>query len=107
MANNSANINKTNNHLSSYLTEQKKKRPCHIYAIGNPGPGLEQTQKWGWVKSVKVVKPVFNDHSRESQSMVKVWSLNTGDLLKQNVLQWLLKMYPFSTSFCLIQVVFL
>jgi hypothetical protein len=36
MANNSININKTNNHLSSLRTEHKK---TTTYDVKNPGPG--------------------------------------------------------------------
>ena len=50
MVNNSTNINKTNNHLSSELTEHKKKRGITTYDIGNPDPGLGHTQKCGGVK---------------------------------------------------------
>jgi len=37
MVNNSTNINKTNNHLSSQLNTKK----FTTYDVGNPGPGLE------------------------------------------------------------------
>jgi hypothetical protein len=47
MDNNSNNINKTNNHLSPQLIEQKN---TMIYDIGNPGPGLGQAQICGVVK---------------------------------------------------------
>jgi hypothetical protein len=43
---NSININKTNNHLSSWLTEHKK---IKTYDVGNPGPGLGQAHKCGRV----------------------------------------------------------
>jgi hypothetical protein len=48
MVKNSTNMNKTNNHLSSYLTEHKKKTMTDD--VGNPGPGLGQAQKCGRVK---------------------------------------------------------
>jgi hypothetical protein len=49
MVSNPTNINKTNNHLSPSLTEHIKTMP---YDIGNPCPGLGQTQKCGGVKPV-------------------------------------------------------
>jgi len=39
MVNNFTNINKTNNHLSPSVTEQKE---TMTYDVGNPGPGLRQ-----------------------------------------------------------------
>jgi hypothetical protein len=50
MVNNSNNINKTNNHLSTQNIEHKKK-PI-TYGIGNSGPGLEQAQQCGRVKPI-------------------------------------------------------
>jgi hypothetical protein len=47
MVNNFTNINKMNNHLSSF--EPKK---IMRYGVGNPGPGLEQAQNCSWVKLV-------------------------------------------------------
>ena len=41
MDNNSININKTNNHLSSQLIEHDKKKGQR-HDVGNPGPGLGQ-----------------------------------------------------------------
>ena len=43
MLNNSTNFNKTNNYLSTYLTEHK----TTIYHVENPDPGLGQEQKYG------------------------------------------------------------
>jgi len=43
MVNNSININKTNDHLSSSLTEHNEKTTT--YGLENPYPGLEWTQK--------------------------------------------------------------
>ena len=48
MVNNPTNINKTNKHLSSQLTERKKTATSDV---GIPGPGLGQVQKYGGVKS--------------------------------------------------------
>jgi hypothetical protein len=42
MVHNSSNINKTTNHLSPSLTEQKKN--ATPYDVGNPGLGLGQAQ---------------------------------------------------------------
>jgi hypothetical protein len=42
MANNSTNINKTNDHLLPQLIEHKK---TTTYDVGNPGSGLGQAQK--------------------------------------------------------------
>jgi len=50
MVNNSININKTNNHLSSQLTECKK--------TYNICPGLGQAQKYGRVKPVNGIPTV-------------------------------------------------
>jgi hypothetical protein len=44
MVKDSTNINKTNNHLSSQLTEHKK-RQQHNYDVGNAGPVLGQVHK--------------------------------------------------------------
>jgi hypothetical protein len=49
MVNNSTNINKINNHLSSLLTEHKKNM---TYDVGNPDSGIGQAQKCGGVKPV-------------------------------------------------------
>ena len=50
MVNNSANINKTNNHISLQPIAHKKK--TMTYDVVNPGPGLGQAQKCGRVKLV-------------------------------------------------------
>jgi hypothetical protein len=50
MVNNSNNINKTNNHLSTQNIEHKKK--TITYGIGNSGPGLGQAQQCGRVKPI-------------------------------------------------------
>jgi len=42
LVNNSSNINKTENHLSSYNTEHKK---TTTYDVRNPGPGLGKAQE--------------------------------------------------------------
>ena len=42
LVNNSSNISKTENHLSSYNTEHKK---TTRYEVGNLSPGLEQAQE--------------------------------------------------------------
>ena len=51
IVNNSSNINKTNNHFSRQFFKYK------TYDIGNPDPGLGQTQTCGGVKPVKVSEP--------------------------------------------------
>jgi len=50
MVNNSTNVNKTNNKLSPQTIEQTKKTTT--FGIGNPGPGLGQTQKYDRDKPV-------------------------------------------------------
>ena len=45
---NFTNINKTNNHFSSELTEQNK--VTTTYEVGHPGSGFGQAQKCGSVK---------------------------------------------------------
>ena len=54
MVNNSTNYSKTNNRLSPQLTDiEHKKRPQLITGyIGNPHPGLGQSQKCGRVKAI-------------------------------------------------------
>jgi hypothetical protein len=49
VVNNTININNTNNHL--YLKSLNTQKNT-TYGVGNPGPGLGQTQKCGRVKSV-------------------------------------------------------
>ena len=48
IVNNSNNINKTNNQLSSERTNKK----TMTYDVGNPGTGLGQVQKCGRIKLV-------------------------------------------------------
>ena len=55
IVNNSTYINKINNHLS-YLNSLNINKAT-TYDIGNPGPGLGQTQKCGRVKSVNPNPP--------------------------------------------------
>jgi hypothetical protein len=50
MVNDFTNINKTKNHVSSQILEQKNKTTT--YEVGNPGPGWGQAQKCGGVKPV-------------------------------------------------------
>jgi hypothetical protein len=52
--NNSTNINKSNNLLAPSLTKQKKGENTKI-DVGNPGPGLRQSQKCGSVKPFNVI----------------------------------------------------
>jgi hypothetical protein len=52
MVNNSTNINKMNNHLSSQLNSLNSKKRTTTYGIGNPAPGLRQAHKCGGVKPV-------------------------------------------------------
>ena len=52
MVNNSTNINKTNDHLSSQLIEHRK---TTIFDVGNPGTGLGQVQKGGADKPVNAI----------------------------------------------------
>ena len=40
--------NKTNNHLSHQLIKHKKN--TMTYDVGNPGPGLRESQKYGGLK---------------------------------------------------------
>jgi hypothetical protein len=49
----SININKTNNHLSSELTEHKREM---TYDVGNLGPGLGKAQKHGGVKPINWIQ---------------------------------------------------
>jgi hypothetical protein len=56
MENNSININKTHNHLSSHITEHKM---TTTYGVGNPGPGLGQTHKGGGIKQVNEITSLF------------------------------------------------
>jgi len=51
---NSTNMNKANNHLSSSMNAEHKKKDNGIYDVGTQGPGLEQVKKCGWVKPVNV-----------------------------------------------------
>jgi hypothetical protein len=44
-----SNVNKTNNHLSPQIIEHKKTHDIS-YGIGNPGPGLGETQRCGRVE---------------------------------------------------------
>ena len=53
MLNNSTNINKTNNHLSSSLTEHKK-RPWHMM-LNIQVLAWDSAQKCGRIKPVKYV----------------------------------------------------
>ena len=47
MVDNSIDINKTNNHLSIWLTElKKKKRNTMTQAVRNPGPGYKYMIEW-------------------------------------------------------------
>ena len=50
MVKNSTNIDKTNNHLSSVNSPNTKK--ATTYDAENTGPGLEQTQNCGGIKSI-------------------------------------------------------
>ena len=54
MVNNSTNINKTNNNLSSQIIEHKKKKTM-TYDIGNSGPDLRQALNCSGVKPVNVI----------------------------------------------------
>jgi len=56
MVNNSTNINKTNNYLSPQFIEHLKKKTT-TYDIGNPSPGLEQTQN---VKPINEISTLVN-----------------------------------------------
>jgi hypothetical protein len=49
MINRSTNINKTNHHLSSELTEHEKVTTYHIW---NPGLYLGRVQKWFGIKPI-------------------------------------------------------
>ena len=50
MFNNYTNINKTDNHLWPQIMQHKRTTK---HNMGNPGPGLEQTQSRVGVKQVK------------------------------------------------------
>ena len=54
MVTDSTNISKTNNHLSSSLTEHKK-GGVMTYNVGNPGHGLRQVEKWRKYSFIRVV----------------------------------------------------
>ena len=58
MVNNSTNINKTNNHLSSQLNSLNTDKTTTYY-VGNPGPGLGQAHKSGRVAPVNGIPPLI------------------------------------------------
>ena len=51
MVNNSTNIS-TKRTITSHINSLNTKKTT-TYDVGNPGSGLEQIQKYGWVKPVK------------------------------------------------------
>ena len=55
MVNNTTNINKTNNHLWSYLIKQTNKQTnkTTTYDVGNQCPALGQAHNCGGIKPVK------------------------------------------------------
>jgi len=54
MINNSTNIKQT---ITSHLHSLNTKKTM-TYDIGNPGPGLGQAQKCGWVKPFNGIPPL-------------------------------------------------
>ena len=67
---NTANTNKTNNHLSSELAERKTK--TMTYDVGNPGSGLEQVQKCGGVLLFTIFISSLQNISRFILCCVKI-----------------------------------
>jgi len=78
--NNSTNINKKNNHLSTQTTQHKKRL---IYDIGNHGLGLGQAQKCGRVKIQPVNGiPYFSMYKNLQNVYIYMYNVNVINLLQ-------------------------